>query len=724
MTVKNIIKRDGSVVKFDSQKIFDAITKAFDSVGREKEAISDLTEQVVKKLNENYSSSNPTIENISDMIEEILMDNDYHDIAKSFIIYREYRRKLRDVKKAYLGSEDKTNLSVNSIRILESRYLLRDEDGNLNETPLELFWRVAKTIASAEKNYKKTKREILDYENKFFNMMNELDFMPNSPTLMNAGAPLGQLSGCFVLPIEDNIEAIFDGVKYTALVHQSGGGTGFSFSRLRPRGSLVKSSKGVASGPVSFMKVYDTATDVIKQGGKRRGANMGILRVDHPDILEFITCKQRDGEFSNFNISVALTDKFMQALEVSGDYDLIDPKTKQAVSKMSAKSVFDLIVNMAWTNGEPGIIFIDEINRYNFVPNMGELESTNPCGEQPLLPYESCNLGSINLANMVKDGKIEWDKLRETVAIATRFLDNVIDVNRYPIPEIEKVTKTSRKIGLGIMGWADMLLQLKIPYNSDDAVYLAEKVMKFINDVGVETSVSLGKEKGSFPAFKDSKWEQDGYESMRNATVTTIAPTGTISMIADASSGIEPLFSIAYTKIALDEKEFVYVNKYFESEAKRRGFYSEELMYKIAREGGIQHLDEVPEDVKKLFVTTHDIGTEWHVKMQSAFQKHTHNAVSKTINMPHDSTIEDVRNAYLSAYRLGCKGLTVYREGSREIEVLKRGVKEKPKEEKPTIQKIIGKQIPKDECPICKTKMNAQEGCYTCPSCGYSKCSS
>ncbi len=723
MSIQSIKKRDGSLVPFDTTKIARVISLAFNNLGKNCPDLEKLTDAVVKNLEDNYKSEIPSVENISDMIEEVLMDNDYHEVMSSFVVYRDYKRKLRDLKKAIVGDSIKTALSLNAIRILESRYLLKDENGKLIENPIQLFERVAKTIVSAEEKYV-GKKNVNEYYKKYFDIMNNLDFVPNSPTLMHAGTKLNILSACFVLPIEDSLDGIFKTMHNAAKIHQAGSGTGFSFSRIRPKGSFVSSINGYASGPISFIKLYNMETKIVNMGGKQRGANMAVLRVDHPDILEFITCKQTEGDIAHFNISVALTDKFMQALEVNGSYDLIDPKTKQIVSKMSAKSVFDLIVNMAWTNGEPGIIFIDEINRYNFVPNMGELESTNPCGEQPLLPYESCNLGSINLANMVKDGKIEWDKLRETVAIATRFLDNVIDVNRYPIPEIEKVTKTSRKIGLGIMGWADMLLQLKIPYNSDDAVYLAEKVMKFINDVGVETSVSLGKEKGSFPAFKDSKWEQDGYESMRNATVTTIAPTGTISMIADASSGIEPLFSIAYTKIALDEKEFVYVNKYFESEAKRRGFYSEELMYKIAREGGIQHLDEVPEDVKKLFVTTHDIGTEWHVKMQSAFQKHTHNAVSKTINMPHDSTIEDVRNAYLSAYRLGCKGLTVYREGSREIEVLKRGVKEKPKEEKPTIQKIIGKQIPKDECPICKTKMNAQEGCYTCPSCGYSKCSS
>jgi len=728
-TTRHVRKRDGSVVKFDDHKIKEAMKKAFVAVREPYTELDDLTIHVVNNVNTKFAKITPTVEDVSDIIEAVLMEDGYHEVARAFILYREYRKKLRGVQKAVVGSGEKTNLSVNAIRILESRYLLKDPNGNVNETPNQLFSRIAKAIAAVETKYSKKKDASEEVAKKFYDMMYTLDFMPNSPTLMNAGTPAGQLSACFVLPVGDSLIDIFDGIKYTAIIHQSGGGTGFSFSRLRPKGCIVKSSMGVSSGPISFMGVYNKATDVIKQGGKRRGANMGILRVDHPDIIEFITCKQREGDMSNFNLSVALTDSFMKSLESDSDYDLIDPRHQEPSGKMNAKSVFDLITNMAWTNGEPGIIFIDEINRYNYVPNMGQIEATNPCGEQPLLPYESCNLGSINLANMVdSEGKIDWKKLKETVEWSVRFLDNVIDANNYPLAQIDKVTKSSRKIGLGVMGWADMLLQLKISYCSDDAVYLAEKLMKFITDAGVEASVALAEKRGSFPAFKGSKWEQSGFDKMRNATVTTIAPTGTISMIADASSGIEPLFSIAYTKIALDEKEFVYVNKYFEREAKTRGFYTDELMYKIAKEGSVQNIPEIPEDIKRVFVTTHDIDTEWHIKMQAAFQKYTHNAVSKTINMPHSATIDDVKKAYLESYKLGCKGITVYREGSRQLEVLKRGVKDKKSEDdseekQKSVQKTIVQKKASDLCPVCKSKMHALEGCYTCPSCGYSKCS-
>lgn len=575
------------------------------------------------------------------------------------------------------------NLTENARKVLEKRYLAKDENGNLTETPEMMFRRVAKTVASADKDYVDEK-ELASIEERFYNLMTELYFLPNSPTLMNAGRPLGQLSACFVLPIEDSMEGIFDSVKNAALIHKSGGGTGFSFSRLRPKGSSVKSTGGVASGPVSFMKVFNAATEAVKQGGTRRGANMGILRVDHPDILEFITCKQNNEDITNFNISVGVTENFMKAVEEGKDYDLIDPRTRKKAGSLNAGEVFNLMVEMAWKNGEPGIIFLDRLNRDNVTPELGEIESTNPCGEQPLLPYEACNLGSINLSLMVKETdnglEVDFDKLREVVHEAVHFLDNVIDVNKYPLPEIDRMTRGTRKIGLGIMGWADMLLKLGIPYDSDEAIALAEKVMSFIREEARKKSMELAEMKGVFPFFDKSIYK-DKNMKIRNATTTTIAPTGTLSIIAGVSSGIEPLFAISFIKNVMDNVELVETNPIFREVAKKRGFYSDELMRKIAKKGGLHDIEEVPEDVRRIFVTAHDISPEWHVKMQAAFQKYTDNAVSKTVNLRHDATPDDVRRVFLSAYKLGCKGVTIYRDGSRESQVLNIG-KVKGKEEK------------------------------------------
>ncbi len=491
----------------------------------------------------------------------------------------------------------------------------------------------------------------------------------NSPTLMNAGTDIGQLSACFVLPVYDSIEGIFDALKCMALIHKSGGGTGFSFSRLRPKGDIVGSTKGVASGPVSFMKIFDVATEVIKQGGRRRGANMGILRVDHPDIVEFITAKEKEGVLSNFNISVGITDSFMEAVEEDGSFDLINPRNGEHVRSVRARDIFDLIVTMAWRTGDPGLVFLDEINRHNPTPHIGTIESTNPCGEVPLLPFESCNLGSINLSRMVDDGEINWERLRSTVRVAVHFLDNVIDANKYPIPEIEKMTKANRKIGLGVMGFAEMLIKMGIPYDSEEGVAMAEKVMSFISEEARRKSVELGEERGSFPNFNGSVWERRGYKSMRNATVTSIAPTGTISIIAGTSSGIEPLFAVSYIRNVLGT-QFFEVNQVFEKIAKERGFYSSSLIAEVTRLGSIQGIKGIPEDVKRIFVTALDISPEWHVRMQAAFQKYTDNAVAKTVNLPNDATLEDVRRVFLLAYKLKCKGITVYRYGSRSGQVL------------------------------------------------------
>jgi len=668
MFITKIRKRDGRIADFDSSRIKDAIHRAFIAVelenGRRAESV---TEEVVQLLEKEFEIKIPSVEDVQDHVVEVLKKRGYEKVAREYQAYRKKKEEIRRLKKK-LGIEE-PKLTVNALEVLRKRYLLRDEEGRIVEAPARMFMRVTETIAKVDGKYGGNPKE---NEKIFHGMMARFEFLPNSPTLFNAGTELGQLSACFVLPVEDSLESIFTAVKNLALIEKSGGGVGFDFSRLRPKGDIVKSTKGVASGPVSFMRVFDAATEVIKAGGKRRGAMMGILRVDHPDVIEFITAKQKLGVLSNFNVSVAVTDDFMKKLEENGEYWLINPRNEEKVRKLKAGNVWNLMAKSAWDSGDPGVIFIDEVNRHNSIPEVGRIESTNPCGEQPLLPYESCNLGSINLSGMVEDGRIDREKLKEIVRNAVCFLDNVIDVNRFPLKEIEEVTRVNRKIGLGVMGFADMLINLGVPYDSEKALRLAEKVMKFITEEARKKSVELGEERGSFPNFDKSVWK-DKYHAMRNATITTIAPTGSISIIAGCSSGIEPLFAIAFMRKVLEGTRLFEINPLFEMMAKERGFYSAGLLEEIASTGSVQGIKEVPEDVKRVFVTALDIGPKWHVRMQAAFQKHTDNAVSKTVNLPQNATVKDVEKVFRLAYRLKCKGITVYRYGSKPEQVLNIG---------------------------------------------------
>lgn len=666
--------------------------------------------------------------------------------------------------------QEQINLSENAIKVLEKRYLKRDTQGNCIEKPADMFRRVADTVAKGDLKYRATKDDVKKLSDRFYDAITNCQFMPNSPTLMNAGRELGQLAACFVLPIEDSLEGIFETIKNTALIHQSGGGTGFSFSRLRPKNDVVHSTMGISSGPVSFMEVFNAATEAVKQGGTRRGANMGILRVDHPDILEFIDCKADNNKLNNFNISVAITDKFMEAYFNNEDYDLVNPHTKKTTGKLNAKFVFDKIVDSAWRNGEPGIVFIDTMNYDNPTPQIGAIESTNPCGEVPLLPYEACNLGSINLNKMVKENNdgtcsVDWDLLAKTTRTAIRFLDNIITINKYPLPQIAEMVNNNRKIGLGIMGWADMLMKIGISYASEQGTKLASQIIEFIDYESKCESIELSKERGRFANFKGSIYDSEHYLynkykdksagkisdeqwkeldnkikkfGIRNATTTCIAPTGTISMIAGASGGIEPLFGLVFLRLILDNTEMLEINPIFKNYMIKHNLYSEELMKKIAIDGSIAHINNIPENIKKIFVTAHDVTPYWHVKMQAAFQLHTDNAVSKTVNFVESATRDDIKETYILAYKSHLKGITVYRNNSRTFQPMnlkkeekksEEIIKEKIKNPEKTIQTEKNEEYnPSGEvktiiCPECGNKIEMAEGCYICLNCGYSGCS-
>jgi ribonucleoside-diphosphate reductase alpha chain len=674
---EKIRKRDGSIVPFEKAKIVNAIYRAaMDVLSAHRKAddiSSSVADIVVNSISEKFEDRIPDVESIQDIVETSLMSEGYSTVAKSYILHRHKRSEIRFTKSA-LELKDDLKLPVNTMEVLKKRYLLKDNNQNITETPGEMFRRVASHVAQAQMNFN-SEVSVQQAEEKFYQMMSNLEFMPNSPTLMNSGTSFGQLSACFVLPVEDSIDGIFETLKNMARIHQSGGGTGFNFSHLRPKGALVSTTKGSASGPVSFMSIFDKATGVIVQGGRRRGANMGILRCDHPDIVDFVEAKAAKGMFENFNLSVAVTDKFIADVKADRVFNFKNPLMGKKSGTIKAKSLFDLIVNAAWRTGDPGLVFIDEINRKNPTPQAGKIEATNPCGELPLLAYESCNLASINLSKMVDNRKLNWDKLKDCVNWGILFLDNVIEVNKYPLPEIKEITLANRKIGLGVMGFADMLIMLGIPYNSEEALNLAKKTMRFIHRHSTEASMKLSEERGVFPNYDKSIYAAKNLK-LHNATVNTIAPTGTISIISACSSGIEPIFAISFVRNVLSGIKLFEVNPLFENIAKKQGFYREDIISRIAKQGSLQQIKNIPDELKKTFVTSFDIEPLEHLQIQAAFQKYTDNAVSKTINLPESASVDDVRNIYLKAHELKCKGITIYRYGSKDQQVLSFGVKE------------------------------------------------
>jgi len=752
--ISTITKRDGREVEFSMEKLAGAIwkagieTKEFDQ--KEAERLAEITVALIEKsLKEKELAQ---VEKIQDVVEQVLMAAGHYQTAKAYILYRAARSNERRVERI-IGVKDDLDLSPNQLKVLRNRYLLKDENGKVIETPSELFRRVAKNLAVVEKTEKRKKVEA-----DFYEVMSKLEFLPAGRTLNNAGTPQSQLANCFVLPVEDSMEGIFDSVKWMAMVHQRGGGTGFNFSKLRPMGDVVtKSSGGFATGPVSFMKVFDIATRQVMQGGKKRGANMGILNVDHPDILDFISAKAERGEIENFNISVGVTDAFMKAVENDKEWHLRNQRTGEVVQTIRAKTLMSQLVSMAWRTGDPGLIFLDPINRNNpLLAKYGRIDATNPCGEQPLHPFDACNLGSINLAKMVvstskvitkktKTLEVDWERLRFVVRTGVRMLDDVIDACKYPLPQITETVKANRRIGLGVMGWADMLYQLRVPYDSEEGVKLAKKVAKFIQDESWKMSSELAKEKGTFPRWRESSFVKSG-RKVRNVAITTIAPTGSISMLSDASSGIEPVFALAFTKNVVEDAGLSYINKYFEKELAESLWADgdnehkvrDRIVREVAQHGSVVEVSGVPDEVKSVYRTAHDIAPEWHVRMQAAWQKYTDNAVSKTINFPHTATIDDVESAYMSAWKSGCKGITIYRDGSKDVQILSVGSEKKNESQgSQIIQSKIKTETLKERgerlkikpaskhleiCPECGGRLAIEEGCAKCYGCGYSVC--
>ncbi|HRU06554.1 MAG TPA: adenosylcobalamin-dependent ribonucleoside-diphosphate reductase [Candidatus Brocadiia bacterium] len=668
MAISLIRKRDGRSEPFDAGRIERAIAAAERALGRQTPSrAAELAREVVARL-EAAGGEPPTVERVQDVVESTLIDAKDTELAKAYILYRRAHTEMR-LAKAALGVHDDLKLTLNAIRVLERRYLRKDSDGQVVETPTEMFRRVAKAAAQAEAGIGAAGRR----EDEFFALMSSLDFLPNSPTLMNAGTPMAQLSACFVLPVPDSLEGIFETLKNMAVIHQSGGGTGFNFSRLRPRGAVVRSTGGAASGPVSFMEVFDKATEVIRQAGRRRGANMAILDATHPDCLDFVRSKEGLDRLTNFNISVGVTDAFMRAAREGAMYDLLDPRSGEPVGRRNAADMLAAIAEAAWQCGDPGLVFLDAIERGNPVPGLGRITATNPCGEQPLLDYESCNLGSLNLPRFVKDGGLDEERLGKAVDTAVRFLDNIIEVNRFPIEKIGEATRRTRKIGLGVMGFADMLYRLDIAYNSEAAVELAGRVMAFITQRARQASARLAEERGSFPAIGESVWPGRGWPRLRNATVTTVAPTGTISLIAGVSSGIEPVFALRSWRTMAEGARLVETHPEYLRRARMAGWSEEKALSMCGADGSLQRCADAPEPLRRTLVVARDIGVEWHIRIQVAFQRHVDNGVSKTVNLPASATVETVRRAFLLAHEMGCKGVTVYREGCRQADLLNAG---------------------------------------------------
>ncbi len=674
MALKKVIKRDKRVVPFDLNRISDAIFRAAITVGgKDKDLAFSLAEEIAQILELKFESEVPTVENVQDVVEKTLIKRGHAKTAKAYILHRHLKDEERRKRTLILGvdqPEENLNFSNQALKILERRYLLRDDQGKVVETPKGMLRRVAKNIAKADLKY--GKEDVKEIVEEFFEVMAELKFLPNSPTLMNAGTKTQQLSSCFVLPIEDNMEGIFGTLKDSAVIHQRGSGTGFSFSRLRPKGDRVRRNLGVAAGPIAFLTIYDKSLEAIKQGGIRPGANMAVMRVDHPDIIRFIESKRDKNKLKNFNISVAVTDRFMQAVENDREYYITNPRTNKYSGRLRARDVFALITQNAWKTGDPGLIFLDEINRKHPAKHLGLIETTNQCGEAPLLPYEGCALGSINLNKFFKEGKVDWKDLKKTVQTAVHFLDNVIDMNSYPKKTIEEATKRTRKFGLGMMGFADLLCKLDLSYGSKESLEFAEELISFIKKIAYESSMKLAEERGVCPAWEGSDHQKQG-RKMRNMTCLSISPTGTISILADASSGCEPLFAISYQKMVFGDTDLVYLNQDFKKLAVEKEFYSPELVRKISLSGTIQHLKEIPKHVRDIFVTAQDISPEEHIKMQAVLQKEVDNSISKTINFEKTASIKDVENAYLLAWKNKCKGITIYRDGSYEDQVITLG---------------------------------------------------